>query len=159
MVVRPESPVNVTSAQEDSDLFRDYMWMNDSEKFDEEYLEELFHQDPPSTRQSSRASHSSSQQSHTSSSSHHGPTPSQANDNLPHVTSPLDTSSFNNNELEELLQQGLNRVVEELEREPTNGTSTEQARPSPVEATPEILTKSNLNPDAQEFVPSSPPSR
>jgi len=98
MVVRPESPVNVASAQEDSDLFRDYMWMNDSEKFDEEYLEELFHQD-------------------------------------------------------------LNRVVEELEREPTNGTSTEQARPSPVEATPEILTKSNLNPDAQEFVPSSPPSR
>jgi len=157
MVVRPESPVNVASAQEDSDLFRDYMWMNDSEKFDEEYLEELFHQDPPSTRQSSRASHSHPTTSHTSSSSHHGP--SQANDNLPHVTSPLDTSSFNNNELEELLQQGLNRVVEELEREPTNGNSTEQARPSPVEATPEILTKSNLNPDAQEFVPSSPPSR
>ena len=39
MVVRPESPIN--APRSDDDWFKEYMWMNEQENFEEEYLDSL----------------------------------------------------------------------------------------------------------------------
>ena len=39
MVVRPESPINAPHS--DDDWFKEYMWMNEQENFEEEYLDSL----------------------------------------------------------------------------------------------------------------------
>lgn len=39
MVVRPESPVNIL--QTDDEWFKEYMWMNEQENFEEEFLDSL----------------------------------------------------------------------------------------------------------------------
>ena len=39
MVVRPESPINAPQTEED--WFKEYMWMNEQENFEEEYMDAL----------------------------------------------------------------------------------------------------------------------
>ncbi|KAL5263713.1 hypothetical protein ACHWQZ_G008924 [Mnemiopsis leidyi] len=39
MVVRPESPIN--APQTDEDWFKEYVWMNEQENFEEEYMDAL----------------------------------------------------------------------------------------------------------------------